>query len=423
VAKKAVVADYVDLVRGTTYKSALLDRPGPVLLGLASIAPEGGFRDGAYRTYGGACPAKLMLLPGDLYISLKDLTQNAFLLGAVSKVPREISSGRLTQDTVKLVFRNGDQDIKSYLYWILRTPEYRAYCRERAIGTTNLSLSRDDFLNFPIPPPVKVKIRMAKLLDDIERLERGIRQENLSSQRALQAIFRSWFIDYAPVIDDSRPKGGEYARLFPRSLQPSPIGRIPAGWKVGVFGDLATNIRDGIQPSAIAPRTPYIALEHMLSKCVAISTWALGDDVESNKFRFKAGDTLFGKLRPYFHKVGVAPVDGVCATDILVIRPRIQEATAFVLNLASSIEFVDYTDVRSTGTKMPRTSWQDMSAYPIAIPPNDILAAFEEIGAPICRKIIANVHKERALAKVRSRLVRELFTGGVDLETRGAAAV
>ena len=36
--------DYFTLQRGTTYMSRLLEKPGPVLLGLASIQRNGGFR-------------------------------------------------------------------------------------------------------------------------------------------------------------------------------------------------------------------------------------------------------------------------------------------------------------------------------------------------------------------------------------------
>ena len=71
----------MDLVRGTTYKSALLEQPGPVLLGLASIHRDGGFRNDSLRTYGGESPEKLLLRPGDLYVSLKDVTQSGDLLG------------------------------------------------------------------------------------------------------------------------------------------------------------------------------------------------------------------------------------------------------------------------------------------------------------------------------------------------------
>jgi type I restriction enzyme, S subunit len=91
------LADFVTLQRGTTYKSRLLGLPGPVLLGLASIQRNGGFRDDSLQTYGGDSPSKLLLEPGDLYVSLKDVTQSADLLGAVARVPPGVVSRQVVE--------------------------------------------------------------------------------------------------------------------------------------------------------------------------------------------------------------------------------------------------------------------------------------------------------------------------------------
>ena len=159
----STLRDFVTLQRGTTYKGNLLGLPGPVLLGLASIESDGGFRRGAFKTYGGESPAKITLGPGDLYVSLKDVTQSGDLLGSVARVPSDIPAGRLTQDTVKLEFQ-GTPISKDYIYWLLRTPVYREYCRARGTGTTTLGLGRDDFLNFPAPRPTSTDLSLVELL-------------------------------------------------------------------------------------------------------------------------------------------------------------------------------------------------------------------------------------------------------------------
>lgn len=142
----------VELHRGQSYKSALLDRPGPHLLGLGTIARNGGFSGGSLRTYGGDSPERILVRPGDLYLSLKDVTHKAELLGAVARVPASVPLGRLTQDTVRLQITS-DQLDADYLYWLLQNPAYREYCRLRGTGTTNLDLSRADFLGFEFRLP------------------------------------------------------------------------------------------------------------------------------------------------------------------------------------------------------------------------------------------------------------------------------
>ena len=112
---RSTLGDYFTLQRGTTYKSRLLGQPGPVLLGLATIQRNGGFRTDSLQTYGGGSPAKLLVQPGDLYLSLKDVTQSADLLGAIARLPIDHPPGRLTQDTVKLEPKGADVPLKETL--------------------------------------------------------------------------------------------------------------------------------------------------------------------------------------------------------------------------------------------------------------------------------------------------------------------
>ena len=132
------------------------------------------------------------------------------------------------------------------------------------------------------------------------------------------------------------------------------------------------NPRRTVRPHEIISGTPYIALEHMPRRSIALSEWDKSADVTSGKFAFCKGEVLFGKLRPYFHKVGVAPLDGVCSTDILVITPKAPKWFGFVLGHVSSDELVNFTDLASTGTKMPRTNWTDIASFALVVPPEGI---------------------------------------------------
>jgi type I restriction enzyme S subunit len=67
----------------------------------------------------------------------------------------------------------------------LRTPEYREYCRARATGTTNLGLSREDFLKYDIILPAK-KIQHA--FESFESLLDAIITSNRTQSRTLAAL-------------------------------------------------------------------------------------------------------------------------------------------------------------------------------------------------------------------------------------------
>jgi len=139
----------------------------------------------------------------------------------------------------------------------------------------------------------------------------------------------------------------------------------------------------------------------------------LGDaeQVASNKFEFRHGEILFGKLRPYFHKVGVAPVDGVCSTDILVITPRKPEWFGFVLGHVSSDEFVNYTEGTSAGTKTPRTNWGDVSRFELAIPSETTATVFDQVISRAVESIHKNIPQSCMLAEIRDTLLPKLISG------------
>lgn len=390
------IGEVVSLVRGTTYKSALLGQPGPVLLGLASIQRNGGFRDDSLKTYGGESKSNQLLKPGDLFVSLKDVTQSADLLGAVARVPASVASGRLTQDTVKLDF--GDSEYpRNLVYWTLRTPQYRAYCRGHSTGTTNLGLPREDFLAYRLPAPTSDVLSLVEALEALDDRIDNLRRTNATLEAIAAALFKSRFVDFDGVQ--------------PENMQESELGLIPKGWRIGTFGDVAEHPRRSVQPEEIESSTPYIALEHMPRRSIALGDWGMAVGLESNKYEFKRGEILFGKLRPYFHKVGVAPLDGVCSTDIVVIAPKSPAWFGFVLVHASSDEFVEYTNAGSTGTKMPRTSWREISRYAVLLPPESIATAFNEQVQQIAEKIISNIHESRTLAALRDTLLSRLISG------------
>jgi type I restriction enzyme S subunit len=249
-------------------------------------------------------------------------------------------------------------------------------------------------------------------LDDKIELNRRMNETLESMARAL---FKSWFVDFDPVRakaegrDPSLPK--EIADLFPARFIDTQLGEIPEGWKVGTLGNVAANPRRSMQPSQIEPSTPYIALEHMPKHCIALSDWGTAEGLESNKFAFKRGEILFGKLRPYFHKVGVAPMDGVCSTDIVVVTAKSKQWFGFVLGHVSSDQFVEYADATSTGTKMPRTSWKDMARYEIAIPPKPIATAFANQLKAVVERILSGIYESRTLAALRDALLPKLVSG------------
>jgi type I restriction enzyme, S subunit len=281
----------------------------------------------------------------------------------------------------------------------------------------NVGSARTLRLNLPPLPEQEAIASVLGTLDDKIELNRRM---NATLEAMARALFQSWFVDFDPVrakLDGREPVGmdAETAALFPDAFEESVNGSIPQGWKSGEIGDIGTNFRRGIQPREIAPTAPYIALEHMPRRCIALGKWDESTDVASGKLAFREGEILFGKLRPYFHKVGVAPIDGVCSTDILVVAPKSHEWFGFLLGHMSSDRLIQFVDIASTGTKMPRTNWSEVSSFRVALPTEPIAAAFTRGIQPMLNRIHANLFESRTLSMLRDTLLPKLLSGEVEL--------
>jgi type I restriction enzyme S subunit len=255
--------------------------------------------------------------------------------------------------------------------------------------------------------------RILSVLDDKIELNRRMSE---TLEALAQALFRDWFVDFGPV---KAKMSGAAPYLAPSlwSLFPDRLDDdgVPDGWKVATLNDFVTCQNRKANPDEVDEGTPYIGLEHMPRRSIALSEWEGAEKVSSAKSWFRRREILFGKLRPYFHKVGIAPVDGICSTDIVVLAPKKQPFEALVLACVSTDEFVAFTDLSSTGTKMPRTSWKIMKTYPIVKPADSVADTFQAICGPMLDRILSNIEESHKLAQTRDLLLPKLMSGEICL--------
>lgn len=273
--------------------------------------------------------------------------------------------------------------------------------------------------------------RYFALLDDKIDL---LREMNRTLEEMARAVFRAWFVDFLPVrakADGATSFRGMPQALFdqlPTTFTDSDIGEIPDGWGVGRVDDLLDHPRRAANPNEIESTTPYIGLEHMPRRSITLGEWETAEKVTSNKHRFERQEILFGKLRPNFHKVGVTFVEGVCSTDIVVLRPVKPEFFGLGLACVSSDEFVAHNVVASSGTKMPRTNWEIIARYELAVPPetSGIISGFDTIIRSLVYKLEANTLEIATLSGLRDTLLPKLISGELeapDLDTLGLTPI
>ena len=188
----------------------------------------------------------------------------------------------------------------------------------------------------------------------------------------------------------------------------SEVDGLLSEWQWVQFGDCAELIRDSVSPSEMG-ESLYVGLEHIGEGTLSLTGHGIARDVTSTKSRFRRGDILFGKLRPYFRKVVRAPDKGVCSTDIWVVRGRDGVNQDFLYYCMASQEFVDFAMAGSEGTRMPRANWEHVSRYNIALPPLPEQRAIAHILGTLDDKIELNRRMNETLEEMARALFKSWF--------------
>lgn len=274
-----------------------------------------------------------------------------------------------------------------FLYYLLIAPETQERLLNRAMGSTVAHLRVADLKSFELPflPSLPEQQAIAEVL--------GALDDKIAANTAL-------------VTASDELVRAEYSTLN--------AGRVRVA-------DVADSPRSGVDPSSVNPQDLYVGLEHVGRRHMWLTDGGHAEEVSSTKSRFQTRDILFGKLRPYFHKVVSAPRDGICSTDILVVRARIPRLSSVLLAALTSDAVIEEVVAASEGTRMPRTSWKDLASVEIQWPDDesaDYLAArLDEIRDAT----LAVLAENRTLAATRDALLPQLMSG--KLRVRDAEAM
>lgn len=190
------------------------------------------------------------------------------------------------------------------------------------------------------------------------------------------------------------------------------IEPLPPGWKNHQFGDVCDRVKDSYQPVDDGD-TPYVGLEHLAQGFPAFVGRGKESEVTSSKTAFKAGDILFGKLRPYLRKGAQVDFDGVCSTDILAFRAKAACESEFLKFIIHSDEFVAHAKSTTSGVQHPRTSWPSLREFRLSLPPLPEQKKIAHILSTVQRAIEAQERIIQTTTELKKALMHKLFTEGL----------
>ena len=183
----ACLNDYVSCINGVSYKSPELNPSKTALVTLKSFNRYGGFSVDGFKEFTGKHKVQQIVLEGDLVVAHTDITQEAEVLGNPALI---ISSPIydtlvISMDLVKVVPKM-DWVSKEFLYFLMRSREFKHHCLGCANGTTVLHLNKEAIPTFEFSIPDKSKE------SEFTKLAKDLIRQVFVKHRQIRTLSRLW---------------------------------------------------------------------------------------------------------------------------------------------------------------------------------------------------------------------------------------
>ena len=196
------------------------------------------------------------------------------------------------------------------------------------------------------------------------------------------------------------------------TIQNIPKLRFPGfdgEWELKKLGEIITNKSGKFNPVKEKYFTKCIELEHLATGKGQLLGFIDGRSSGSIKNKFNEGDVLFGKLRPYLKKYLLAPFDGVCSSEIWVLK-GIKISNFFLYQIVQTNKFIDLAN-QSSGSKMPRADWNVVENGIFSSPTLPEQQKIASFLSAVDEKIQQLSRKKELVEQYKKGVMQQLFSG------------
>jgi type I restriction enzyme S subunit len=311
------------------------------------------------------------------------------------------------------------------------------------MGSVQQVINLRDLKKIKIPlPPLPEQKTIAHILGSLDDKIELNRKMNATLEKMAQTLFKSWFVDFDPVIDNALAAGNpipdeladraevrrqaladgtanrEVAKHFPAAFQESEtMGWIPVGWCLAAIEEVCA-----INAWTLGTNDPLEALEYVEISEVNrgnisnIATYTRGEEPSRARRRLRHGDTVLSTVRPdrgaYFLVLN-PPENRVASTGFAVLTPT-KVPWSFLHAALTQPEVSDHLGQMADGGAYPAVRPEVIGDMHVALPNEPkILEAFHRTCAPLFEQAEANRIQSRNLSTLRDTLLPKLLSGEI----------
>lgn len=290
-----------------------------------------------------------------------------------------------------------------YVYYFLKTLNLKRF--NSGAGVPTLNRNDLDTLKIKIHREPEQKI-IAKILSNYDDLIENNNKRIKILEEMAQKIYKEWFIDF------------KFPGHETTTFKDSELGKIPSNWAVKKIKDVLDLIKDATHAGEHLKNLRYVPIDCIPRKSFYLSTSENYKNAQSSLLLFKRSDILFGNMRSYFHKVIVAPFDGVTRTTCFVLRPKSDILFSWAYLTMFQNNTVSYSAQHSKGATIPYAFWEGgLSDMKIVHPSLDILDKFNSIVEPMLNFIQESYFKLENLRQTRDILLPRLISGEINVDS------
>lgn len=270
----------------------------------------------------------------------------------------------------------------------------------------------------PLPPRDEQRA-IAMVLGSLDDKIRLNRQMNHTLEAMAQALFRSWFVDFDPVVakaDGRNPYGmdAETAALFPDRFVQSELGPIPGEWNIQPLDTIA-DFLNGLALQKYPPEEgrwlPVIKIAQLRAGAPVNADRASADI--DDKYILQDGDVVFSWSGSLLATIWCG---GPGALNQHLFKVTSQSYPKWFYYHWTKEHLPEFQRIAAgKATTMGHIRRFHLTLAKVAVPPPPVLSAADRLLEPICSLVIHNNLENRALGSLREALLPKLLSGEICL--------
>ena len=294
-----------------------------------------------------------------------------------------------------------------YLYYYLK--HHIKEIEALGSGTTFKEVSKESVENYDVfLPDVDIQKSLVKVLSEIDSKISNNTAICSDLEAMAKLLYDYWFVQFDFPDENGKPyKSSGGKMVWNEELK----REIPDGWECATIRELAREGKDKPYTSQNSLQT--LDLSVMPSNSIILETLNDSSNFSTNLFEMKKGDILFGSIRPYLKKAGIAPCDGAVVGTVHCFRPIKADDYNFLAITLCNERMFSYATSASQGTKMPVITMDSLMNYKVAYDPI-IARQFNDLGLQdVFSKLVM---ENKQLASLRDFLLPMLMNGQVKVK-------